>query len=434
MTLAFFSSHKCNPETTAWSQKRKTTLGFGGAFTDAAGYVFSTLNSALKQKVLDAYFGPDGNHYTLCRTHIASCDFSLESYTYLPDAGDLQMRNFSLNPDRKHLLPFIKAALSRTVNPIRIFASPWSPPPWMKINQAFDGSAKPFGLLPDASIHHAYAKYISTYLRRYQEEEGIKIWGITIQNEPEFAPPWEGCCYRPSDMLEHLRLYLSPVMKRDHPDVKIMIYDHNKDNIVEWANTFFNRSLSDEIRSLADGTAFHWYSGSQFENLKAAHDVAPDKFLLATEACNCPGVIVGDWDRGENYGYDILGDLNNWSTGWVDWNMILNPEGGPNHLKGYCDAPIIGFANNQTIVFQPSYYYMGHFSRFILPGSQRINSKSSDSSLLVTSFIDPQTQITSVVVMNKNNVQIPFEISYEGKYATYSMLPHSIVTLRWKNE
>lgn len=411
------------------------SAGFGGAFTDAAGYVFSTLNKDLQNQVLEAYFGATGNHYTLCRTHIASCDFSLESYTFAPTPGDYQMQNFSLAPDRKHLMPFILAAYKHTVNPIKMFASPWSPPPWMKINQQFDGSAKPYGLLDDPRIHQAYATYISTYLSAY-EREGIKFWGMTIQNEPEFAPPWEGCCYRPSDMLAHLRDYLSPIMKKHHPDVKIMIYDHNKDHVADWVNVFFNQSLPSEIRDLAHGTAFHWYSGPQFENLAKAHEIAPDKFLLATEACNCPGVIYDDWPRGENYGKDIIGDLNNWSVGWVDWNMILNPIGGPNHLFGYCDSPIVGDASTQTIHFQPPYFYMGHFSRFILPGFKRINHKISNGSpLLVTAFTDGTQQKNNVlVIMNPTDDAQDFALAYAGKWTGYSMPAHAIITLTWRDQ
>jgi glucosylceramidase len=406
--------------------------GFGGAFTDAGGYVWSTLNKDLQNEVLEAYFGETGNHYTLCRTHIASCDFSLESYTYAPTPGDLHLRNFSLDPDRKHLLPFIKAAHAMTVNPIKMFATPWSPPPWMKINQQFDGSAKPYGLLDDPRIHHAYAKYISTYLTKYKAE-GINFWGMTIQNEPEFAPPWEGCCYRPQDMLAHLKDYLSPVMRADHPEIKIMIYDHNKDHVADWVDAFFNPSLDPAIRNLADGTAFHWYSGPQFENLAKAHEIAPDKFLLATEACNCPGVIYDDWPRGENYGTDIMGDLNNWAVGWVDWNMILNPQGGPNHLNGYCDSPIVGNATTQTIHFQPPYWYMGQFSRFILPGYVRIPSKLNNptSPLLTTAFTDPTHTNNVVVVMNPTDQAHDFSLSYNHQWTYYSMLPHSIVTLTW---
>lgn len=407
--------------------------GFGGAFTDAGGYVFSKLNSGLQKQILEAYFGPTGNHYTLCRTHIASCDFSVESYTYAPTPGDLHMRNFSIDPDRKHLLPFIQAAHRHTVNPIRMFATPWSPPPWMKINKAFDSSAQPFGLLASPEIHRAYALYISSYLNAYKRE-GINFWGMTIQNEPEFAAPWEACVYRPTDMLAHLRDYLSPVMKKHHPDIKIMIYDHNKDHVADWVNTFFNTTLDSSIRDLADGTAFHWYSGAQFENLAKSHEIAPDKFLLATEACNCPGVLIDEWGRGEHYGSDIIGDLNNWATGWVDWNMVLDPQGGPNHLNGFCDSPIIGFPETQKIHFQPPYFYMGHFSRFILPGFQRINSYTSNSDLLVTAFTDGDAHSKNVlVVMNPTEKAIDFQIAYSGKFATYTSEPRSIATFRWSD-
>lgn len=234
---------------------------------------------------------------------------------------------------------------------------------------------------------------------------------------------------RPTDMLAHLRDYLYPVMHAQHPDVKIMIYDHNKDHIVDWVQTIFTDPV---VRNMAHGTAFHWYSGPQFENLAQAHEIAPDKFLLATEACNCPGVWLDNWPRGENYGKDIIGDLNNWSVGWVDWNMILNPEGGPNHLKGYCDSPIVAM-DSETIHFQPPYWYMGHFSRFILPNYVRINAKLNhpSSPLLTTAFTDPEHQKTVVVVMNPTDAAHDFSLSYNNRWTYYNTLPHSIITLEF---
>lgn len=238
-------------------------------------------------------------------------------------------------------------------------------------------------------------------------------------------------------MLAHLRDYLHPVMSRDHPEVKIMIYDHNKDNLVNWVETIFGDPI---VRNMAHGTAVHWYNaepGQMSDRLSKANEIAPDKFILPTEACNCPGVILGDWPRGETYGIDIIADLNNWAVGWVDWNMLLDMKGGPNHLNNYCDAPIVGDAVNQKVHLQPPYWYMGHFSRYVLPGYKRIASKSSNPSspLLVSAFSDGETgQQIVVVVMNPTDNPADFTLSDSGSNAYYNMPAHSIVTLSYLSE
>jgi len=182
-------------------------------------------------------------------------------------------------------------------------------------------------------------------------------------------------------MRDFIRDYLGPQLKTDHPQVQIMLYDHNKDNIVNWVKTVFSDPVAAKY---ADGTAFHWYSGSEFENLADANAAAPNKFLLgmnnclqlneivslfrgfgfsssfsssslATEACTCPPA-PGDWTKGEKYAFDILGDLNNYAVGWTDWNMLLDLQGGPNHLNNFCDAPIMAAIQQQTIRFENPYY------------------------------------------------------------------------------
>jgi glucosylceramidase len=186
-----------------------------------------------------------------------------------------------------------------------------------------------------------------------------------------------------------------------------------------------------ETRKYVDGTAFHWYSGSQFENLAAAHEAAPDRFLLGTEACTCPP-DPNDWTKGEKYAYDIMGDLNNWAVGWTDWNMLLDKQGGPNHLNNFCDAPIIADVAAQSISFQNPYYYMGQITRFILPGARIIKTTStlSQDQLSVVSALNPDGSV-AVVLLNQSESPISINLIDKGVAANSVVPARSIVTLTY---
>jgi len=401
----------------------QTVLGFGGAFTEAAAYVFSQMNSTAQQEILNAYFGPNGNKYSVCRTHINSCDFSLASFSFDDMVDDFSLSNFTIAHSTKWMIPFILAAIKTSSIPIKIYGSPWSPPAWMKGNGQMDGSSSP-GLKPDPRVHQAWALFFSKFLTAYKNL-GINLWGITIQNEPEFAAPWEACTYTAEEQRDFLKTYLGPQMAKDHPNVTIMIWDHNKDHVVNWVRTIFS---DPDAAKYAQGTAVHWYTGSQFENLATAHDLHPDKFILATEACNCGTPQIGNWPRGESYGYDIIGDLQNWAVGWVDWNMILNTQGGPNHLNDACDAPIIADPRTQQVYLNTPYYYMGQITRYVPPGSIRIGTQINGNNLSVVGFRTPDNSI-SIVVMNNGDSDQTFKLQDGTKYAKIDSPQHSIKTL-----
>jgi len=396
-------------------------LGFGGAFTEAAAFTYSQLNPVIQKMILGAYFGPNGLNYSLCRVHINSCDFSLGSYNFDNITDDFNITHFDISHDKKWLIPFIKDALSASSYPINIYATPWSPPAWMKGNNAMIGTSVP-GLKADEKYHSAWALYLSKWISTYKSE-GIPIWGMTVQNEPEAIVPWESCFFSAENERDFIKGFLGPQMVKDHPDLTIMIYDHNKDHVYEWAKTIYS---DPEASKYVHGMGFHWYTGSQFENVEMAHEVDPNKFLLATESCNCPGVLLDDWSRGESYGYDIIGDLNVHTVGWVDWNLLLDQQGGPNHLNNFCDACLIGDTVTQTLHFQPTYFYMGQISKYISPGSVRVKS-SSPSNLSTIAVVTPNNEVV-VVVMNQQDSAVAIQLQDSGKSASYTMPPHSITT------
>lgn len=423
------------------SDARQTILGFGGAFTEACAYNLFSLSEARQKELIDAYFGPNGNGYTVGRFHINSCDFSLGSYSFDDVAWDWDLANFDISHDEHTLLPFIAMALESAAaagRSIKLFGSPWSPPWWMKtgaVNYGFMLGSESPGL--NATCGDVWARYLSRVISEYQNRLGVQIWGLTPQNEPEFAAPWEACTYTPQQELAWIAGHLGPVMRRDHPDLKIMLYDHNKDHIANWTRAMVE---APDAAAYVDGVAFHWYTGPQFENLAEAVAMAPNKFFLASEACNCPGVVVDSWPRAENYVYDILGDLNAGAVGWTDWNLCLNSMGGPNHLEGYCDAAVITYSLNDSLHFQPVYYTYGQVTRFVVPGTI-VHGTESDAllaALSIVSGVRPDGQRV-MVLFNPGDYSEDIALVRTGtgsittEYAAITVAPHSVTTLLWNN-
>ena len=399
----------------------QTITGFGGSFTEAAAYTLSRMSPDKRTEAIKAYFDPkDGIGYTLCRTHINSCDFSLSNYAYTEVDGDTQLKHFDISRDKRWLIPMIKDAMKVPGANFKLFSSPWSPPAWMKTNgqMNFGGQLKP-------QYRDTWARYYARYITEYAKQ-GIEIWGLTIQNEPAATQTWDSCIYSAEEERDFVKDHLGPTLeKQGLGDVKIIVWDHNKDIIFERAEPI----LSDpQAAKYVWGVGFHWYSGDQFENLDKVHNAFPNTNLLFTEGCQEGGVHLNLWDIGERYGHDIIGDLNNWTVGWVDWNMVLDERGGPNHVDNLCDAPIIADTVRNKLIYENSYYYLGHFSKFIRPGAVRIASSVSNDALETTAFKNTDGKI-AIVVMNRTENNVEFALKISGKTANAASPPRSIMTL-----
>eukprot|EP00605_Chrysophyceae_sp_TOSAG23-4_P000227 GSChrysophyteH1.ASY1.ANO1.264.1 assembled CDS len=364
------------------TSKQQRIIGFGGAFTEAAANNFQRLPKQVQEQVLSLYFSDDeigesGIGYTLGRLPINSCDFSVESYSFDGISGDYDLNYFDtdLTHDSVNMIPFMQKAMSSSENRLRLLASPWSPPQWMK---------NP-GLIDDHATKTVWANYISKWIDSYALQ-GLRIWGVTPQNEPEFDAPWEACMWSETGERDWVAQYLGPILKRNHAGLKILGYDHNKDHLLNWAKVLYDDSDKNSLSSTEwlDGIAFHWYAGSAsdrtadgtygYNNVNATHHLQPNKILLASEGCSCPGVRLGDWKRAEIHAHDVIFDLMNYAQGWIDWNLLVDSTGGYNHLGNECDAPIVTNADFMNIHVQPKFFYMGHISRFVLPNSNRIFS------------------------------------------------------------
>lgn len=409
------------------SKTYQTLLGIGGAITDASAETFAKVPADKQREILEAYFDPHkGIGYTLARTNIHSCDFSSGSYTYVAE-GDRELKSFSVEHDRRFRIPFIKRAAAAAGGRLPLFASPWSPPAFMKDNNDMlrGGKLKP-------EFYRAWANYYAKFVRAY-EAEGVPVWGVSIQNEPMATQRWESCIYTAEEERDFLKNHLGPTLRREGlGDRKIIVWDHNRDLIYQRASTL----LADpEAAKYVWGIGFHWYepwSGGEpmFDNVKLTYEAFPDKHLVFTEGCKEAFDIkkVDDWRLGELYGRQMINDFNNGTAGWTDWNILLDETGGPNHVGNLCFAPLHADTKTGRLIYTNSFYYIGHFSKFIRPGAKRVVSSPSRSALLSTAFVNPDGKV-SAVVMNRGDRKVPYLLWVGGHAAEVTSLPHSIQTL-----
>jgi glucosylceramidase len=404
------------------ARKRFQTIqGFGGAFTEATAHTYYKMSPEVRSEILKAYFDPvEGNGYTLCRTHINSCDFSLGNYAYSEVPGDVDLKHFSIEHDRTQLIPMIKEAGARAGQPVRLLASPWSPPAWMKTNGQMNHGGK---LKPE--YRQAWADYFIRYVQEF-EQEGLSIWGLTVQNEPLATQTWDSCIYSGEEERDFVRDFLGPTLQKAGMlgRIKLLVWDHNRDLLYERARVVYDDPAASQY---VWGAAFHWYVGDHFENVQLTHDAYPDKHLLFSEGSQEGGPHHDAWEVGERYGQSLIQDLNHWTTAWIDWNLLLDQRGGPNHAGNYCSAPLMADQSKGSLYYHSSYYYIGQISRFVRPGAQRIISASTLDELETTAFLNVDGQI-ALVVMNRSDRVQEFSIRYDDLSAMAVSPAHSITT------
>ncbi|HKB89875.1 MAG TPA: glycoside hydrolase family 30 protein [Opitutaceae bacterium] len=404
------------------NQPCQEMFGFGGALTESAAWALAQLPSEARRDVLRKYFDPkEGIGYTVCRTHINSCDFSLSTWALDETPGDVELKDFTLEPMRKWLLPLI-----RDVHDIvgstdfRLLASPWSPPAWMKTNgQMTQGGA----LRPE--YRDAWARYYVRFVRAMEREEHIGVWALTVQNEPEAKQTWESCLYTPEEERDFIRDHLGPTLAKEGLDaVRLLAWDHNRDRLDARAAAIFG---DQKASAFVWGAALHWYVSDDFAASSRVHAAYPDKHIFFTEGCLESGAKLGQWDRGERYAHQMIGDFRNWVCGWLDWNIALDIHGGPNHVGNFCDAPVLIDGPNAKVNYQNSFYYIAHFSRYVKPGARRIVSNGGPAALESVAFLNSDKTLV-VVVMNPSDSPAEFSIGTDDGTIRCSIPPHAIQT------
>jgi glucosylceramidase len=326
----------------------------------------------------------------------------------------------------------------------------------MKDNKQWTGGK----LLPE--YYDTWALFFSKYLDAYKAE-GIDIWGLTVENEPLGNDSnWESMHYTPEEMTNFVQNHLGPRLESEGKrDVKILGYDQNREHLNEWVDVMY---ADDSSSKYYDGAAIHWYA-STFEifgeQLQYAHAKAPKKHLIQTEAC--ADAEVPKWQSDEwywskeatdwgwdwapedqkplhpkyvpvyRYARDIIGCLNNWVDGWVDWNMVLDRQGGPNWFKNWCLAPVIVDPENDEVYFTPIYYTMAHFSKYIRPQAKVIAVENTDQELLVTAAQNVDGSI-AVIILNQSQKAKSFTLSLQDAETTVSISPEAIQTIIIPNQ
>jgi O-glycosyl hydrolase len=408
------------------TKKFQTFLGIGGAISDASAEVFAKLSKPKQQEFLQAYYSTtNGIGYSLARTTIHSCDFSTASYTYVEE-GDSDLETFNIDHDRQYRIPLIKQATA-VAGKLTMYVSPWSPPAFMKTN----GSMLQGGKLK-REFYQSWANYYAKFIK-YYEKEGIPIWGMTIQNEPMATQRWESCIYTAEEERDFLKDYLGPTMEKSGlGDKKIIVWDHNRDLMNHRANVIFD---DPKAAKYAWGMGFHWYENwtggePMFENVKKVQEAYPTKNLIFTEGCveRFDSDKYQLWANGERYGRSMINDFSNGSVAWTDWNILLDQNGGPNHVGNFCFAPLHADTVTDELIYTPSYYYIGHFSKFIRPNAKRISSVSSRSQLITTSFVNADGNVITVV-MNQSDREAAYNLCVGSKVAPVIIPPHAIQTL-----
>ncbi len=437
-------------------QEYQTITGFGGSFTDATAHLLNRLSKENRSKILEAYFGETGARYSLTRTHINSCDFSLGNYAYAMVEGDSTLKNFSIDRDKADIIPVIKDAMATSREGFKILASPWTAPPWMKDNKDWRGGK----LLPE--YYDTWALYFSNYIDAYSEE-GIDIWGITVENEPLGNDNnWESMHFTAEEMTHFVANHLGPSMEEQGMGhIKILGYDQNREHLQHWVDVMYQNEASGKY---FDGTAIHWYASTYEvfpEALQYAHNKAPNKYLIQTEACVDAEVPAWkddlwywskeatdwgwDWAQEKDkylhpkyvpvyrYARDIIGCLNNWVDGWIDWNMVLDKQGGPNWFKNWCVAPVIVDPENDEVYFTPIYFTLAHFSKYIRPGAKRIGFEKTDENLIATAAKNPDGSI-ACILFNPNEESKHVSLNLGTQTTKISIDPKSIQTIVIPNQ
>lgn len=395
--------------------------GFGGSMTEAAAYTWHTMSEKTRGELLQACFGAEGLGYNQARMSIDSCDAGLGNYSAMEDEQDKEMKSFSLKRDEKYILPFWEAAQKVSDAPIEVMLSPWSPPPFMKTN----GEKNHGGKLKD-EYREMWAEYFCRYVEAYREK-GVTVKRISIQNEPAAVQIWDSCVYTAGEEKAFLRDYLYPALERHGlTDLEIFIWDHNKERLLERAM----ETIDQDTDGMIAGIAFHWYSGDHFEALKLAHERYPDKKLLFSEGC-VEYSKFAEKDQladARMYGHDIVGDLNGGACAYISWCLLLNDMGGPNHVNNFVDAPVMYDEKTDSMEKKLSYYYIGHFSRSIVPGSVRIGFSKYTDGLDVTAFLRPDGKIV-VVLMNRTEKKMPVFLRLKGEVLPVAVDGDAIMTV-----
>jgi len=399
-------------------------VGVGASFTDASVYLMNNkLSASSRRQLLQDLYSRDGIGLNFARLTIGASDFSRSHYSYndMPRGqSDPELVNFSIDPAKADLLPILKIALE--VNPnLKIMASPWSAPAWMKTSYSMIGGS----LRPE--FYRSFANYLVRYVEA-MKAEGVSIFALTMQNEPHFSPAnYPGMQVTDAERANFFANHLGPLLEARLPDTKIFEWDHNWNEPLAAMNVL----ADSEARKYVSAVAWHCYGGSPAAQTQV-RDAYPDKDVFFTE---CSG---GQWDN--NFGSSlewqtsnlIIGTMRNWARGVLLWNLALDEKFGP-HLGGCGDCRGVITINSESgeITKNVEYYVLGHFGRFVAEGAKRIKSDTSIHGIESVAFANSTDGAKTIIVLNTNDRTHSFSIKDRAKYINYSLPANSVATIVW---
>jgi glucosylceramidase len=326
--------------------------------------------------------------------------------------------------DLRYIIPWIKRASQVAGKRIELYLTPWSPPAWMKSN----GERNHGGRLLK-SFSDAWAAYIASYLKAY-ETEGLPVSLVGVQNEPNASQMWDSCLFSAEEEHDFILESLSPALRAAQLEVPpiITIWDHNRERLFERVGEVYREDIS----RMVGAASFHWYSGDHHEQVALTASRYPDLLLIFSEGCIEYSAFSSDAQiaHAKHYAHQIIGDLNHGAHIWLDWNMVLAANGGPNHVGNYCDSPILCNLSDGTYQKRLSYYYIKHFSRSIAPGAVRIAHSLYTHELEATAWKNPDNSCV-LVIHNPTDEKKQIHLRINGQITSFSVESESIMSLRW---
>lgn len=400
--------------------------GFGGALTDAAGYIYSEMFREQQEELVQMYFGEEAMNYQKVRIHMDSCDFSTHMYEADSDPDDEKLEKFSFAETERYIIPLLNAAEKAAGKKLKIMLSPWSPPAYMKTN----GERKHGGSLKEQYCQR-WAEYVCRYIEEFRKR-GYEVERVSVQNEPKAVQTWDSCVYTPEQEKTFIKDYLVPAMKKHNlSDVEIFIWDHNKERLYERVRDI----IDDETEPMITGAAYHWYSGDHFDAIRMVHEKYPSKKLILSESC----LEFSKYEKGdelknaERLAHDMIGNLNAGMCAFYDWNILLDSKGGPNHVGNFCDAPYLFNLEEKTLEERKCLRYYWHFTHFIMPGAVRLGTTKYTDKLDLTVWENPNG-VKTATVLNRSEEEIAFNIRISGELITWKAAPRSIMSVVLVND
>jgi glucosylceramidase len=485
---------------------KQTLHGIGTSFTESSAFVLAHLSEEKRQEVMNRIYSEQGANFSLARTVIGATDFSVEGkFSYDDVKDDTKLVHFSVAPDQDgfskqqypgiqdtefDVLPMIKQALAikkqQHDSDLKIIASAWTAPAWMKdiedwyIPGSRENDFQGTGGILKKGYEKYYADYLIMYLEHYKDQ-GVNIWGMTPVNEPGGNNgQWESMHFSAESQNDFIKHHLGPALHHsNHADVKLLIYDHNRDGLEHWAQVLYN---DDETSQYLYGAAVHWYESTfkVYEDVfERIHNTFPQYEIIHTEGTiddlgkdAPPGVTdpvrfkesgwfdndafwwndnATDWAYSatwdgvnaedhpvytpvHRYARDIIVSLNHWVSGWIDWNIVLDKGGGPNHVGNFCGAPIMIDTDSEYIYYTPVFYVLSQFSRTIRPGDKAVdvisNIQQPGDGIIHASASINKDSLLSVQVLNTAKKPVDYQLQIGSQFAAVTIEANALQTVR----